>query len=173
MSDAKTCLITGVGPGTGRALVERFAAVGYKVAMLARSEDRLMEIAEATPNTHAFPCDVSSRGPIEDTLARIKSELGAPNVVIHNAVGGAFGTILDIDAAVLERNFQINTMALFHLAQLTLPDMVEAGHGVLLGTGNTSAYRGKANFVGFAPSKAAQRILLEGIARDMGPKGVH
>lgn len=132
-----------------------------------------MEISEATPNTHAFPCDVSSRGPIEDTLARIKSELGAPNVVIHNAVGGAFGTILDIDAAVLERNFQINTMALFHLAQLTLPDMVEAGHGVLLGTGNTSAYRGKANFVGFAPSKAAQRILLEGIARDMGPKGVH
>jgi NAD(P)-dependent dehydrogenase (short-subunit alcohol dehydrogenase family) len=40
-------------------------------------------------------------------------------------------------------------------------------------TGNTSAYRGLANFAGFAPSKAAQRVLAEAIARDLGPKGVH
>lgn len=173
MSEHKVCLITGVGPGTGRALVECFAAGGYTVAMLARSEDRLTELADSLPNAHAYPCDVASRGPIEETVAKIKADHGAPSVVIHNAVGGAFGTILELDAATLERNFQINTMALFHLAQLTLPDMVEAGHGVLLGTGNTSAYRGKPNFVGFAPTKAAQRILLEGIARDMGPKGVH
>ncbi|MEM7469562.1 MAG: short-chain dehydrogenase, partial [Pseudomonadota bacterium] len=43
----------------------------------------------------------------------------------------------------------------------------------LLATGNTSAYRGKANFAGFAPTKAAQRILLESIARHSGPKGIH
>jgi NAD(P)-dependent dehydrogenase (short-subunit alcohol dehydrogenase family) len=44
---------------------------------------------------------------------------------------------------------------------------------VILCTGNTSAYRGKAAFAGFAPTKAAQRILLESIARDVGPLGVH
>jgi NAD(P)-dependent dehydrogenase (short-subunit alcohol dehydrogenase family) len=43
----------------------------------------------------------------------------------------------------------------------------------LLVTGNTSAVRGKAGFAGFAPSKAAQRILAESIAREMGPRGVH
>ena len=40
-------------------------------------------------------------------------------------------------------------------------------------TGNTSAFRGSANFAGFAPTKAAQRILAEAMARDLGPKGVH
>ena len=40
-------------------------------------------------------------------------------------------------------------------------------------TGNTSALRGKADFAGFASTKAAQRILSESIARDLGPRGIH
>jgi NAD(P)-dependent dehydrogenase (short-subunit alcohol dehydrogenase family) len=40
-------------------------------------------------------------------------------------------------------------------------------------TGNTAAWRGKPNFCMFAPTKAAQRILAESIARDLGPKGIH
>src|SRR5918994_42826 len=53
------------------------------------------------------------------------------------------------------------------------PRMIAAGGGALIVTGNTSALRGKPNFAGFAPTKAAQRILAESIARDLGPKGVH
>lgn len=48
-----------------------------------------------------------------------------------------------------------------------------SARGWFLATGNTSAYRGKAGFAGFAPTKAAQRILLESIARTVGPKGIH
>jgi NADP-dependent 3-hydroxy acid dehydrogenase YdfG len=51
--------------------------------------------------------------------------------------------------------------------------MEAAGEGVILCTGNTSAHRGVANFAGFAPSKAAQRILAESIARSLWPRGVH
>jgi short-subunit dehydrogenase len=51
--------------------------------------------------------------------------------------------------------------------------MVEAGEGAIIASGNTSALRGKSNFAGFAPTKAAQRILAESIARELGPKGVH
>ena len=50
--------------------------------------------------------------------------------------------------------------------------MIEAARGwrsgTIIATGNTSALRGKANFAGFAPTKAAQRILAESIARDLG-----
>jgi short-subunit dehydrogenase len=94
-------------------------------------------------------------------------------VLIHNAVGGAFGTFLEIEPEVLNRNFQINTMALLHLARRLAPAMVEAGAGAIITSGNTSALRGKPRFAGFAPTKAAQRILAEAIARDLGPKGVH
>jgi short-subunit dehydrogenase len=66
---------------------------------------------------------------------------------------------------VLQRNFEINTMALMHLARLTTPATVEVGEGALIVTGNTSAQRGKALFAAFAPTKAAQRILAESLAR--------
>ena len=63
--------------------------------------------------------------------------------------------------------------ALSGMAQRLVPGMVERGSGTVVVTGNTSALRGRAKFAGFAPTKAAQRILAEAIARDLGPKGVH
>lgn len=162
-------LVTGVGPGTGAAIARRFAEGGYRVAMLARDADRLAALAKEIPDTVALPCDVSDA----DALKQAIDSVGAPKVVVHNAVGGAFGTFSQIDAEVLQRNFEINTMALFHLARLTIPAMIAAGDGALIVTGNTSAQRGRAAFAGFAPTKAAQRILAESLARDLGPKGVH
>lgn len=168
----RVCLITGVGPGTGTALARRFAE-GYRVAMLARTPERLAELEKELPDSRAYVCDVTATGTLTATLERIREELGAPEVLLHNAVGGAFGDFLALDPAVLERNFQVNTMALLHLAQQLAPAMIEAGRGAILCTGNTSSYRGKANFAGFAPTKAAQRILAESMARTLGPQGVH
>jgi len=169
----KVCVVTGVGPGTGRAIVERFAAGGYQVAMLARNVERLASFEADLEGAFAYPCDVTDPDALARTLVEIRARLGVPSVVIHNAVGGAFGSFQEIDPAVLEQNFQVNTMALLHLARLVVDDMIEIGGGTILTTGNTSAYRGKAQFAGFAPTKAAQRILVESIARDAGPRGVH
>lgn len=169
----KLALVTGVGPGTGLSVVRRFVAGGYRVAMIARNADRLRRIEQETAGTRAFPADVTELAGFAAALDRIESELGAPEIVIHNAVGGAFGTFLEIDPAVLERNFQTNVMALLHLARRVAPAMIAAGRGALIATGNTSALRGKSNFAGFAPTKAAQRILAEAMARELGPKGIH
>jgi hypothetical protein len=133
--------------------------------MIARTEKRLMQLARETSGTHAFAADVTDADQMDEVLGRITNELGTPEVVIHNAVGGVFGNFQEIDPAVLERNFQINVMALLHLVRRTAPSMMEAGHGVIIASGNTSALRGKANFAGFAPTKAAQRVLAESIAR--------
>lgn len=171
--NAPVCLVTGVGPGTGAAVAQRFAESGYAVAALARNAERLDALAAETAGIHAFPCDVSDAEALAETCARIDSDLGRPTIVVHNAVSASWGNFLEIDPALLERSFQVNVMALLQLARLTLPAMIEAGAGALVATGNTSAYRGKGNFAGLAPTKAAQRILLESIARDAGPKGVH
>jgi len=166
-------LVSGVGPGTGAAVARRFAAGGYRVAMLARDATRLAGLEAEIEGTRGFACDVTDTDQIDAALAQVRAEMGAPAVLIHNAVGGAFGTFLDLDPGVLERNFQVNVMGLLHLAQRLAPAMVEAGAGAIVATGNTSALRGKASFAGFAPTKAAQRILAESMARDLGPKGVH
>lgn len=166
-------IVTGVGPGTGAAIVRRFAADGYRVAMLARDFDRLAALAQEVDDAVAVPVDVSDSGALNAALEDLVVRFGAPKAVVHNAVGGAFGNFLDVDPSVLEQNFQTNVMALYHLARTLAPKMVEAGGGSLIVTGNTSALRGKAHFAGFAPTKAAQRILAEAIARELGPKGVH
>lgn len=167
------CLITGVGPGTGTALVQRFVEGGYRVAMLARDQDRLQKLASTIPDAHEFACDVTAPRLFEAAIAAATQQLGAPDVVIHNAVAGAVGDFLEIDPEALAENFAVNTLALLHLARMTVPNMLKQGRGALLCTGNTSAYRGKSRFAGFAPSKAAQRILMESIARRVGPEGVH
>jgi short-subunit dehydrogenase len=166
-------VVTGVGPGTGAALARRFARGGYAVAMLARDRPRLTSLEREIAHSRAYPCDVTDETQLDATVAAIRAELGAPKVLIHNAVGGAFGSFLEIDPQVLNRNFHVNTMALLYLARRLAPAMVAAGEGAIIATGNTSAFRGKANFAGFAPTKAAQRILAEAIAREIGPKGVH
>ena len=167
------CVISGVGPGTGSALARRFAAGGHRVAMMARDPERLTRLEREIPGSKGFPCDVSDAAQVEAVADRIERELGLPDVLVHNAVGGAFGSFLEIDPAVLNRNFQVNTMGLLYLARRFAPAMVDAGRGTIIVTGNTSALRGKAGFAGFAPTKAAQRILAEAMARDLGPTGVH
>jgi len=136
-------LVTGVGPGTGAAIARRFSAGGYRVAMLARSGERLTALAQEIATAKGYVCDVTNEAQIDATLAAVKGELGVPTVLIHNAVGGAFGNFLDIDPQILNRNFQVNTMALLYLARRLAPAMVEAGKGVIIASGNTSALRGQ------------------------------
>ena len=169
------CLVTGVGPetGTGAEVAKRFSEDGYQVAMLARNTENLEALAAKYEHTRAYPCDVADLDALLETIARVKAELGAPAVVVHNALRATRGSILEMDPADLEKNFRVNTTALLHLARETVPAMVEAGKGAILVTGNTSATRGKANWGFFASTKAAQRILAESIAREFGPKGIH
>jgi NAD(P)-dependent dehydrogenase (short-subunit alcohol dehydrogenase family) len=167
------CVISGVGPGTGSALARRFARGGHRVAMLARNPQRLAELERELPYSKGYACDVSDAPQVEATADRIERDLGMPTTLVHNAVGGAFGSFLEIDPAVLNRNFQVNTMGLLFLARRLTPAMISAGSGNVIVTGNTSALRGKPSFAGFAPTKAAQRILAESMARELGPKGVH
>ena len=150
------CLITGVGPGTGRALAQRFSAQ-YEVAMLARNGARISNLAQEVEFTHAYACDVSVPEQLSTTIHQVIEDLGHPEVVIHNAVGGAFGEYLDIERETLQKNFDVNVLSLLQLAQELTPYMIEQGKGALICTGNTAAFRGKANFSGFAPTKAAGR----------------
>ncbi|TWC05343.1 short-subunit dehydrogenase [Bradyrhizobium macuxiense] len=169
------CLVTGVGPehGTGAEIAKRFSEGGYQVAMLARNADNLDALARKYRDARAYRCDVGDLDALIETVARIKAEMGAPKIVVHNALRATRGSILAMDPNDLERNFRVNTTALLHLARETIPAMLEAGEGAILVTGNTSAIRGRTNWGFFSSTKAAQRILAESMAREFGPRGIH
>ena len=168
MSLEPCCKIAGAAYNRALALESREALFVeiFLAAGLAALEREL-------PTAKAYRCDVSDPAQVEAVVSDVERDLGNPTVVIHNAVGGAFGTFREIDPQILNRNFQVNTMGLLYLARRFAPAMVAAGKGAIIATGNTSALRGKPGFAGFAPTKAAQRILAEAMARDLGPKGVH
>ena len=168
-----TALITGVGEGTGAALVRRFSRGGYKVAMLARNQDRLKLLEDEIPASKAYLCDVGNIDTLLNTVEAVRKDMGDPNVLIHNAVSATFQSFLEADPKDLEKNFRVNTTSLLYLARELVPAMVEAGQGAIMVTGNTAALRGIPITAVFAPTKAAQRILSESLARELGPKGVH
>ena len=165
------CLITGVGPGTGSALVRRFAR-DYDVAMLARNESRLAALAAEVPGARAFVCDVADEAVFTLTLETVRVQMGAPSVTVHNAVGGAFGHFLEIDPAVLQRNFQINTMALLQLGRAVAPAMIERGSGHIAIVASVAGYRGLPRSLAYGPTKAALINLTETLYLDLAPRGI-
>ncbi|MBW4519099.1 MAG: SDR family NAD(P)-dependent oxidoreductase [Scytolyngbya sp. HA4215-MV1] len=169
----KTCLITGVGGATGAAIARRFAQAGYTVAMLARNRERLARLEQAIKSSKAYVCDVGDLEALTQTLEAVRRDLGEPTVLVHNAVSETFATFLEADPSALERNFRVNTTALLYLARALAPTMIEAGGGAIIVTGNTASLRGVPNYALFAPTKAAQRILAQALARDLGPKRIH
>ncbi len=174
MSERKpACIVIGVGPGTGEALVRRFAQGGYAVAMIARKAARLERIAGDVADSRAYPCDVTDHDALRVTLKRIVADLGVPKVVIYNGAAAVFAAYDEIDIAQFERTFRVNVSSLLVVAQELVPAMVERGDAALLVTGNTGAWRGKPHFTGFAPTKAGQRILAEALARTLGASGLH
>ncbi len=167
------CLITGVGDGTGAALARRFAKGGYQVAMLARNRDRLERLEKDIADAKAYVCDMTDLEALLATVESVRAEIGVPSVLVHNAVSATFKTFLEADPEDLEWNFRVNTTSLLYLARALAPAMVAAGHGAIMVTGNTAALRGIPTYAVFAPTKAAQRILAQSLARDLGPKGIH
>ena len=173
MKKSSVCMITGVGDGTGAYTARRFAKAGYRIAMIARDKARLYSLESEIPGSKGFVCDVSDLHKLQKTCTKIKDIMGAPDILIHNAVKGNFEKLLEGKPEWLEENFRINTTSLMYLSHAVIPDMVKNKKGVIIITGNTAAKRGVANTPYFAPTKAAQRILAQSLAKDFGPKGIH
>lgn len=167
------CLVIGVGPGTGLACARRFADGGYSVSLLARHAGRMESFAAEIDGAAGYAVDIADFDAFRDCLNRIVDERGLPDVVIYNAALATFGAYTEIATDDFERNFRVNAAGLLVTAQVFGPAMTARGHGALMVTGNTGSPRGKPDFVGWSPSKAAQRILAESLARELGPHGVH
>ncbi len=173
MTTKKVCVVVGVGPGNGAALGRRFAKEGYAVALLARSTETSEPLAKSLDGARAYSCDVTDPESIARTLDAIEREMGAVHTLVYNAGTGTWGTVEEIDPAVLEASFRVNTLGLLHAARRVIPSMKAQGGGNIVVIGATSSRRGVARTAGFAPAKAAQKSLAESMARHLWPQGIH
>ena len=172
-STSPVCVIVGAGPGNGAAFARRFAAGGFRVALLARDLARLGAMAGMIPNARAIACDVSDPESVRLAFAAIIQDLGRIDVLIYNAGKGVWGDALAIDEADFEAAWRVNAFGAFLAARLALPAMLGAGSGSILFVGATASRRGRPGTTAFAAAKAAQRSLAESLARTYGPRGIH
>ncbi|MGB7755315.1 MAG: SDR family NAD(P)-dependent oxidoreductase, partial [Salinisphaera sp.] len=167
------CAIPGAGPGNGLALARRFAAAGYRVALIGRTEDRLQTLAGEVEGAAAYPCDAADERQVVETFAAIESDLGPVDTLLYNAGSAVFGNIDQIAASDFEAAWRTNALGLFHCANAVVAGMRRAGKGHIVVTGATASKKGGANFAGFAAAKAAQYSLTQSLARQLGPEGIH
>lgn len=171
-NEPKTALVVGVGPGLGSAAARRLAAEGYRVALAARSVDKLADLA-AELDGFAVGIDATDPASVEAGIAQVEATLGPVHTVVWNVGGGGFGDLEALEVDALELAFDTNTRGLWVLAKRLLPAMAARGDGALIVTGATASLRGKPFTTAFAAGKAAQRSLAQSLARTYGKKGVH
>ena len=167
------CAVVGVGPGNGAAFARRFSDGGYKVALLARSEELSGRLADELPDAKAYRCDVADAAAIERAFSAIRQDMGAVETLIYNAGNAVWGSVEEISAADFELGWRINALGAFLAAQKVIPAMKKAEYGNIVFIGATASRRGGARSAAFASGKAAQRSLAESMARHLWPAGIH
>ena len=167
------CVIVGVGSGNGAAFSRKFAAEGYRVAMLARNIDYLKELEAEISDSQAYQYDVTEIDRAAEVFSRIESEMGTISVLVYNAGAGAFANIDDTTVESFQRAWEVNARGLLVAAKQVIPQMRKLEGGNIAIIGATASLKGGANFVPFASAKAAQRSLAQSMARYLDPEKIH
>jgi NAD(P)-dependent dehydrogenase (short-subunit alcohol dehydrogenase family) len=169
-------VVLGVGAGLGAALARKFAT-GYRVAMIARSEDYLTglakEISSSGGQAFPVPANVASGEEIKNAFEKIRHDLGAPEVLLYNAAMRPFGRLMETKPSTFENTWRVATFGAFLSAQEVVPEMIKRGKGVILFTGATAGVKPFPTSAAFGPAKFAMRGLAQVMARDLQPQGIH
>lgn len=168
----RTAVVTGAGTGIGRAVAQRLAAGGARVALLGRREALLEEVAETLPGgAYVAPVDVRERGAVLAAFERVAAELGPVHACVANAgVGGpnrpAEGDRWD---EVVRTNLDGSYFTLrgFERVMASGPEL---RHGVLMSS--CLARFGVPGYTAYCASKAGLLGLARALALEWAEQGV-
>jgi NAD(P)-dependent dehydrogenase (short-subunit alcohol dehydrogenase family) len=165
-------LIVGAGQGLSAALARLFSREGMRVALAARNPDRLAALCKET-GAHAFSCDATDAGQVQQLYADVEKAVGEPDVVIYNASGRVRGPVADLEPAEVERALAVTAFGGFLVAQQAARRMLAKKRGAILFTGASASVKGYPQSAAFAMGKFALRGLAQSMARELAPQGIH
>jgi NAD(P)-dependent dehydrogenase (short-subunit alcohol dehydrogenase family) len=171
-----TAVVAGVGPGLGAAVARRLAAEGCQIALLARTESFLTDLAtdlDATPGEAlAVPTDLRSESAVETSFETVREAFGQTDVLVYTASGAPWKGVTDITTEAFDDALATGPGGAFRCARAAASDMRGRG-GTMVFTGATTSVRGKAGALGFSAAKFGVRGLAQSLAAELGPSGVH
>jgi NAD(P)-dependent dehydrogenase (short-subunit alcohol dehydrogenase family) len=169
-------LVTGATSGLGWATALAFAQAGADVALLARHEGDLEEVAaeaaRAGVRAVPVPVDLAEREQVERAAERVRGELGGVDVLVNSAATDAPGGVEDITAADWDRVLAVNLRAPFLLCRAVLPSMRDAGRGTIVNVSSVAGKRGWANASAYCASKFALAGFTQALAAEGKAHGI-
>lgn len=164
--------ITGGSSGIGRELAIALAKEGKRVAISARSEDKLNEVAGEHPNIFGYPLDVTDAEATAATVARIESEIGPIDIAILNAgVWHPMGS-RKYNLELATKSMVINYIGVINGLAPVMKSMTARGTGHIMLMSSVAGYRGLPGAAAYGPSKAAVISLGETLYNDLMDRGV-
>jgi 3-oxoacyl-[acyl-carrier protein] reductase len=172
----KVALVTGGSRGIGAAIVKRLASEGADVALTyASSPTQANEVAQAAQalgvRALTIQADSAEASEVIAAVERTVSELGSIDILVNNAGVLAIAPIDDFTLADFDRTLAVNVRAVFVATQAAVKHMQVGGR--IINIGSTNAER--MPFAGggvYAMSKSALQGLVQGLSRDLGPRGI-
>lgn len=173
----RVCVVVGVGKGIGLSVAQRFAREGFKMGLIARSEEKLANFSSSLEldgnKAVGIATDVTRNGQLTAAIREIERRLGPIGVLVYNAVASVEGLPSDLRTTDLRDTLETNVVAALTAAQLVIPGMRTRGRGTLLFTGGGLALRPSAQFAALSVGKAALRSLVGAFSAELYPDGVH
>jgi short-subunit dehydrogenase len=172
----KTLLITGASAGIGRALAEALAAERPRLALNARDEGRLGEVASVCAARGAevlvLPADVSRPGECRELIARTIARFGTLDVLVNNAgttMWSRFDAVRDL--AVFEQLLAVNYLGAVYTTAAALPHL-KASRGLLVAVASLAGLTGVPERTAYASSKHALVGFCESLRIELAGSGV-
>src|ERR1700684_989616 len=137
----KNALIVGAGEGLSASLARLFAREGIRVALAARSIEKLGALCAET-KARAYACNATELDEGERLLGLVEREIGTPDLVVYNASGRARGPFLDLVPADVAQAIAVGAFGGFLVAQKAANAMLPHKHGRFLSTGDPARGRG-------------------------------
>lgn len=161
----RVVLVTGASSGFGEATALKFARRGARVALLARSADRLDDLARRIGETDgqavSVPTDIGRAADLESAHAKVVRTLGHVEILVNNAgMNVPNRSVQDTTMAEWERIMDVNLKAAFQLTKLVLPEMKRRRRGTIVNVASRAAnYPGLLSGVAYSSSKLGMRAL--------------
>lgn len=168
----KIIVITGGSSGIGKALVETALAQGAKVAVCARSLQKLQSIFKESDNLFCYKADVSVEQDCSAFIGSVKARWGGIDVLINNAGISMRALFEEADLSVIKELMDINFWGTVYCTKYALPSILER-KGIIAGISSVAGYRGLPGRTGYSASKFAVQGFLEALRTELLYTGVH
>jgi NADP-dependent 3-hydroxy acid dehydrogenase YdfG len=164
----RLAVVTGATSGIGRVVVERLAAAGADVVLVARTAADVQAAAVAVDGT-AVAADVASEQGVADVL---RTAGRTPDIIVHAAGAFELAPLAQLEVAAFDRMIAVNLRAAFLLVRAALPGMLERGSGHIVAVGSIAGRHAFPANGGYSASKFGVRGMFAVLAAELRGTGV-